>query len=76
MIYERKCFSATCDGCKEDFEDGGRGWSMFQDKSVISEMMGNSEWYITSDNKTYCPSCHSINDDDELILKCKAAITD
>jgi hypothetical protein len=77
MIYPVQCFSAKCNGCGADFEDGNEGWVMFQDESSLSEMMEESEWYLTYDgtNKHYCPDCHNVDEDGILILKGKALIS-
>lgn len=31
----------------------------------------NDGWHVTEDGKHYCPECHIIDDDDNLIIKPK-----
>jgi len=78
MIYEQKCFSCKCDGCGESFCDNEReGFTLFSDDGQLTNAMEDYGWYLSHDetNKHYCPDCHTINDEDELVLKGKALET-
>lgn len=72
MIYERKSWSADCDGCGESFcSENKEGFTIFSDEGQLGEDMDSEGWY-RNDNRCYCPNCHTINDEDELVLKGKA----
>lgn len=73
MINEVKAYTAECDGCGTQFEDGFQGFSIFSDEQYLGNALDTAEWYRTDGEvtKCYCPSCHSFNDEDELVLKNK-----
>lgn len=60
--------SATCDVCKKDFLHKFEGWSLYFHEDVMLEYMLDAEWHIEG-NKCYCPSCHKIDDYDNVIIK-------
>ena len=70
MIQEEQApvYSAECDMCKTDFECPFEGWSIFMSKDHMTDSMSNRNWHIDGDT-CYCPKCHEIDDDDNLILK-------
>lgn len=68
MIHEVIMYGATCDNCGESWYNDHHGWSAMNDESGLKEMISNDEWYTYGD-KHYCPSCHNIDDDDNLVLK-------
>lgn len=67
-IIEVTYYAASCDICKKSWVNEHHGWSAMSDKLGIKEMLMNDEWHL-EDGKTYCPNCHEIDDDDNLILK-------
>lgn len=69
MIQEVTMFGAVCDCCNEAWYNDHYGWSAMNDKSGLKEMLSNDEWHISEDGKTYCPSCHTIDDDDNVVIK-------
>jgi hypothetical protein len=77
MIQETTCYKAYCDGCNERLCDEGReGFTLFGDMSQLEMAIDSEEWHRDYDSgKCYCPDCHSINDNDELVLKGKAIAT-
>lgn len=67
MIKITKAFVIECDNCFKEFEDYS-GFSLFSDgDNAHPEDRG---WYV-HDEVHYCPDCHTINDDDEVIVKGK-----
>ncbi len=60
-------YSAECDVCKETFEHPYEGWSIFLDQDRMLDNMGDSGWHIDGIN-CYCPKCHEIDGDDNLII--------
>ena len=70
MIEEVVMFGAQCDNCKEDWEDVNHGWVALNDKGGLTENLVESGWHVETDGeeRCYCPECHSIGDEDELII--------
>ena len=60
-------YSAECDICKTPFEHPIEGWTTFLNEDYMLDSMGSYGWYV--DEKHYCPTCHTIDDDDNLIIK-------
>lgn len=73
MRTETKCFSITCDNCKEGFEETFTGFSIFIDEGGADEAANNDNWHIKytekGEDKHYCPKCYSQNDDDSITIK-------
>jgi hypothetical protein len=67
MIIDVKMYTAECDVCGHHCEFGD--YSCYADKSSVREEASDSGWHFTSDGKCYCEDCHTINDNDELVLK-------
>jgi len=67
MYNEVKCISITCDNCGADFIDDHTGFSIFVDEISANDNVDNTEW-CCEDGKHYCPECHTINDNDELVI--------
>jgi len=61
-------YSAECDICKIDFEHPFEGWTTFLNQDYMMDSMGSSGWHI-GDEGCYCPKCHSIDDEDNVIIK-------
>lgn len=64
----RNVYSAECDVCKNDFEDPFEGWTVFLNEDHMIDRMGDMGWHI-DEIKCYCPNCHTIDDEDNLIIK-------
>jgi hypothetical protein len=70
MINQVEMFGVSCDRCKEQYECRTTGISFRTEISDIEEDASESGWHISNDGqKHYCPKCHTINDEDELIIK-------
>lgn len=65
MKSKVECIIITCDICEEPFEDYS-GYSIFVSDTDVDPT--DCEWYVDND-KHYCPSCHTIDENDNLILK-------
>lgn len=67
MIIKVDMYTAECDlcGCHAEFGD----YSCYADKSRVREEASESGWHFTDDDKCYCEDCHSIDDNDSLVLK-------
>ncbi|MNL39076.1 hypothetical protein D3C87_1613310 [compost metagenome] len=71
MIHKIECATITCDGCNDDYEAAFTGFTIFLDESTAEDCAKDDDWHVTDDGKHYCPKCHDINDNDQLILKGK-----
>ena len=65
MISKIECVIITCDNCEAPYEDCS-GFSIWPDKSSVDPK--DDDWYVDED-KHYCPSCYTIDENDNLILK-------
>ena len=61
-------YSAECDICKVDFEHPFEGWTVFLNEDNMLDSMSNAGWHIDG-QKCYCPKCHEIDGEDNLIVK-------
>ena len=68
MIIPITMFGCTCDGCNEQWFDETNYYIAFTDESSIKDNVSNDETWHTDGDKHYCPACHKIDDDDNLIL--------
>jgi hypothetical protein len=70
MIHEMKMYGCDCDGhnCDEFWQDPETGGIAYVDKESVRESALESEWHITDDGRTFCPACHSIDDNDKITL--------
>lgn len=65
-------YSAECDICKDDFEHPFEGWALFLDQDYMLDSMGNYGWHLVDGSDLcYCPKCHEIDENDNLIIKSK-----
>jgi len=70
MYNKVECICLTCDNCGETFEESHNGFSIFLDENQANDEADNDGWSLHNENnKHYCPSCHTIDDDDNLIVK-------
>jgi hypothetical protein len=67
MITKVECVMLECDNCREIFEDGYEGFSVFVDENQALEAADSAEW-IKDGDKHYCPECAHYDDDDNLII--------
>lgn len=68
MIHEEKCYCVTCDNCGKTYEDVNTGFTLWVDNSEANENVQDNDWYKDGD-KHYCPNCHTVDEDDNLIIK-------
>lgn len=70
MYQKIECVCLVCDNCGETYLDGDTGFSIFVDEDAVHEAADIDGWYLndTGDGKYYCPDCHSIDDEDNLIV--------
>lgn len=64
-----KMFGATCDGCKEQWADGHNGYIALSQQGHLESQLQDSGWEIMPDKTCYCPDCHYIDSNDNLIIK-------
>lgn len=64
MISKVECIIIECDNCGEIFEDGS-GFSIFVDNDNAHPQ--DHDWYCEG-GKHYCPECHTLDDEDNLII--------
>jgi len=67
MFSPVECFILSCDNCQEHFENYN-GFGIFADKDAAREDAEEDGWYRDGE-KHYCPKCHTIDDEDNLIVK-------
>lgn len=67
MYNKIECIYLTCDNCGEIFTENHNGFSIFLDEINAHDEADNDGWYLHG--KHYCSSCHTIDDDDILIIK-------
>lgn len=68
MIHKEELYGASCDNCKEIYSDGhDTGFSYFVDHGILHEKLDSDGWH-SGDEGCYCPKCHKIDDEDNLIL--------
>lgn len=74
MIKKVKMYAGQCDCCGEAWEHWHHGWSSLPDASDIEEGMTDQGWHIEEagdgENRDmhYCPACHKIDDNDNLVV--------
>ncbi|RPE05532.1 hypothetical protein EGT74_24420 [Chitinophaga lutea] len=69
MITKVECIVIECNVCNDIYEDGN-GFSVFPDNN--SAHPEDNGWHVDEDVH-YCPGCHEIDEDDNLIVKPSAA---
>jgi hypothetical protein len=67
MIHPVEMYAAECDVCKNDFETY-EGWSALTCQDRLEDSLNDSGWHIDG-IKCYCPDCHTINDEDQVVFK-------
>lgn len=63
----------VCDICKKHYEDEHSGFGAWNDYSDVMESAEASgwieNWAPSKNTEHYCPDCHAVNDEDEVINK-------
>jgi len=67
MYNKVECICLTCDNCGETYQDEHTGFSIFVDEEGAHEAADNDGWHLEG-GKYYCDECHTINDEDELVI--------
>ena len=68
MIYPITMYACKCDNCDEIWNNAD-GVMAYADSEHVRDTVAECEWHISEDGKTYCPDCHTIGDDDEVVIK-------
>ena len=59
-----------CNNCKEHYTNEDSGFSIFISENDVCEDAMDDGWITDYDNnKHYCPKCHTIDDDDNIVVK-------
>lgn len=66
MYNKEQSISISCDNCGDVYIDEHTGFSLYPDEIGAQEAADNDGWH-SSEGEHYCPLCHTINDNDELI---------
>lgn len=69
MVIKVEMYTVECDNCKKTSGQDSE-YSCWNDEQYALEEAEDSGW-VKHEDKTYCPDCHSIDDDDEdnVIIK-------
>jgi Zn finger protein HypA/HybF involved in hydrogenase expression len=70
MYNKIECVTLSCDNCGEIYQDEhGTGFSIWVHESGVHDSADSDGWYLHGEeDKHYCPECHTINDNDELVI--------
>ena len=66
MIVKVEMYTVICDNCKKYFGSEG-DYSCWNDDHFAEDNAMDSDW-LKIDDCHYCTDCHSIGDDDELVI--------
>lgn len=63
-------FALYCDVCSRHYTEENQGYCAWPDKSSVDVDAAEQDgWHIdTYNDKHYCPRCHEIDDNDNLII--------
>jgi hypothetical protein len=64
MFFTQECVGVQCDNCGEIYEDAN-GFTVQYDKFNLHPE--EDEWHVDGDIH-YCPKCHHIDDEDNLVV--------
>lgn len=67
MYNKVECICITCDNCGDEFIDNHSGFSIYVDENGAQEAADDYGWH-SEGGKHYCHDCHTINDNDELVI--------
>ena len=68
MTYETIMYGIKCNRCQEIYEDS-EGVNFAVDRhGDLEECAQEDGWYVNGE-KHYCPNCHTINENDEVVTK-------
>lgn len=65
MIVSEVFYGVQCDRCSEMYE--GNEFSFWMEESTAEEEATESDWH-RENGKHYCPNCHEVNGEDEVII--------
>lgn len=68
MTYETIMYGIKCNRCQAIYEDS-EGANLAVDRhGDLEESAQEDGWYVNGD-RHYCPNCHTINENDEVVTK-------
>ena len=67
MLKEITMYTVVCDNCGKDCNEGSE-YSCYGDSSGAIDVARDSGWHC-EDDKDYCESCWSYDDDNEIVIK-------
>lgn len=70
MIEEMKMYGCDCDGnkCEEFWQDPETDSIAFIDRERTREHVEEAGWHLTAEGKTYCPDCHTTDENDVVLV--------
>ncbi|HYG84544.1 MAG TPA: hypothetical protein VD907_06750 [Verrucomicrobiae bacterium] len=73
MIYPVTYYGAKCDNCGKEWADANEGYAAYNCENYLSDCLDEEGWHFGGgeDNKHYCPDCHEVGDNDEIVIKSK-----
>lgn len=70
MIESVLMCTVVCDNCKTTFENSHSGFTAFVDEEQAKESAENEGWHFKEHTDLcFCPNCHEVNENDELVIK-------
>lgn len=69
MIKTIEMYTVICDNCGVSVFDGC-DYDGFSDENYVEQTAEESNW-VNDDEKHYCPSCYTYDDDDNLVVLTK-----
>lgn len=73
MFIDVTMVGLRCDNCGKTYQNENTCFTAFVDKQDCAEDAEEGGWHVGRINQ-YCPSCHEIDDEDNLILKNKKEV--
>ena len=67
MYNKEQSISISCNNCGDVYIDEHTGFSLYPDEIGAHEAADSDGWH-SSEGEHYCPLCHKINDNEELII--------
>jgi len=74
MIYPTFYYTAICDNCKIEYSDTDSEFGSMSDEAEMQLVIEEEGWHIEkatpyNPEKSYCPDCYFIDDDDQVKVK-------
>ena len=70
MYIKEELTGIECDNCKDQYRAKHTDFSFFTDEGNAMESAWDDGWVQDQSNgKHYCPDCHTVDDEDNIILK-------